>query len=103
MSTLGRAFIAGVMIVAPSIGPVAVAEAQPPIRIGASLSHTGSYAALSQNQVGRGYPLCVKHTNEKGGVLGRKHSARSARRSPGTTSSCICCRSSGRRQNRRGA
>jgi branched-chain amino acid transport system substrate-binding protein len=22
--------------------------------------------------VGRGYPLCVKHTNEKGGVLGRK-------------------------------
>ena len=49
-----------------------VTEAQPPIRIGASLSHTGAYEALSQNQVGRGYPLCVKHANEKGGVLGRK-------------------------------
>jgi branched-chain amino acid transport system substrate-binding protein len=48
------------------------AEGQPPIRIGASLSHSGVYAALSQNQVGRGYSLCVKHTNEKGGVLGRK-------------------------------
>ena len=45
-------------------------EAQPPIRIGASLSQTGA-AALGQNQL-RGYQLCVKHTNEKGGVLGRK-------------------------------
>ena len=71
MSTFGKAFIAGVMIVAPSIGPVAVAEAQPPIRIGASASRTGTYAALGQNQL-RGYQLCVKHTNEKGGVLGRK-------------------------------
>ena len=34
MSTLGKAFIAGVMLVAPAIGLVAVAEAQPPIRIG---------------------------------------------------------------------
>jgi len=71
MSTFGKAFIAGVMIVAPSIGPVAVAEAQPPIRIGASASRTGTYAALGQNQL-RGYQLCVKHTNEKGGVLGRR-------------------------------
>jgi len=71
MSTLGKAFIAGVMIVAPSIGLVAVAEAQPPIRIGASLSQTGAYADLGQSRV-RGYQLCVKHTNEKGGVLGRK-------------------------------
>jgi branched-chain amino acid transport system substrate-binding protein len=71
MSTFGKAFIAGVMIVAPSIGLVAVAEAQPPIRIGASLSQTGSFAALGQNQL-RGYQLCVKHANEKGGVLGRR-------------------------------
>ncbi|MBI1993480.1 MAG: amino acid ABC transporter substrate-binding protein [Deltaproteobacteria bacterium] len=45
--------------------------AQAPIKIGASLSLTGSYAALGQNQH-RGYQLCTKHANEKGGVLGRK-------------------------------
>ena len=48
-----------------------VAEAQPPIRIGASLSQTGAYAALGQNRL-RGSQLCVKHLNDKGGVLGRK-------------------------------
>jgi branched-chain amino acid transport system substrate-binding protein len=48
-----------------------VTEAQPPIRIGASLSQTGVYASLGQSQL-RGYQLCVKHMNEKGGVLGRK-------------------------------
>jgi len=48
-----------------------VTEAQPPIRIGATLAQTGVYAALGQNQL-RGYQLCVKHMNEKGGVLGRK-------------------------------
>ena len=48
-----------------------VAEAQPPIRIGASVAQTGLSAALGQNQL-RGYQLCVKHTNDKGGVLGRK-------------------------------
>jgi branched-chain amino acid transport system substrate-binding protein len=47
------------------------AEAQQPMRIGASLSLTGTYAALGQNQH-RGYQLCAKHVNEKGGVLGRK-------------------------------
>ncbi len=71
MSMLGKAFIAGVIIFAPSIGLVAVAEAQPPIRIGASLSETGSFASLGQNQL-RGYQLCLKQANEKGGALGRK-------------------------------
>ena len=47
------------------------ADAQQPLRIGASLSQTGSFAALGQNQL-RGYQLCIKHANEKGGVLGRK-------------------------------
>jgi branched-chain amino acid transport system substrate-binding protein len=47
------------------------AEAQPPIRIGATLSQTGAYATSGQNQL-RGYQLCVKHMNEKGGVLGRQ-------------------------------
>ena len=48
-----------------------VAEAQPPIRIGASLSETGGLVASGQTQL-RGYQLCVKHLNDKGGVLGRK-------------------------------
>jgi branched-chain amino acid transport system substrate-binding protein len=48
-----------------------VARAQSPMRIGASASKTGTYAALGQNQL-RGYELCVKHTNDKGGLLGRK-------------------------------
>ncbi|MBI2001687.1 MAG: amino acid ABC transporter substrate-binding protein [candidate division NC10 bacterium] len=50
---------------------VTPAAAQSPIKIGASLSLTGTYAALGQNQ-SRGYQLCAKHMNEKGGVLGRK-------------------------------
>jgi branched-chain amino acid transport system substrate-binding protein len=53
-----------------SVAVPGVAPAQE-IRIGASLSQTGSFAALGQNQL-RGYQLCVKHTNDKGGVLGRK-------------------------------
>ena len=71
MSAFGKALIAGVMIVALSIGLVAVAEAQPPIRIGAALAQTGGSAALGQTVL-RGYQLCVKHMNDKGGVLGRK-------------------------------
>ena len=47
------------------------AQAQAPLRIGASLSQTGPYAPLALNQL-RGYQLCVKHVNEKGGVLGRQ-------------------------------
>jgi branched-chain amino acid transport system substrate-binding protein len=52
-------------------GSGAVVEAQPPIRIGATLSLTGPYATEGQTRA-RGYQLCVKHTNEKGGLLGRK-------------------------------
>ena len=54
MSTFAKAVIAGVMLVGPSIALVAVAEAQPPIRIGASASKAGTYAAQGQNQL-RGY------------------------------------------------
>ena len=61
--------VAGLAALAWAVAPVA--EAQPPIRIGASLAQTGAYAALGQNQL-RGYQLCVKHLNDKGGVLGRK-------------------------------
>jgi branched-chain amino acid transport system substrate-binding protein len=63
----------GVMVIALALwlGSGPVAEAQPPIRIGASLSQTGAYAAAGQNML-HGYQLCVKHLNDKGGVLGRK-------------------------------
>jgi branched-chain amino acid transport system substrate-binding protein len=64
--TIVSALVAIAFLVAPG-----VTEAQAPIRIGASLSQTGPYAAPAQNQL-RGYRLCVKHMNEKGGVLGRK-------------------------------
>jgi len=67
---VGKVFAVAVLVaLASAIAPVT--EAQPPIRIGASLAQTGVYAALGQN-LHRGYRLCVKHMNEKGGVLGRK-------------------------------
>jgi len=47
------------------------ADAQGPIRIGASLSLTGTYAKLGKNQH-EGYQLCQKELNAKGGLLGRK-------------------------------
>ena len=47
------------------------AGAQGPIRIGASLSLTGTYAKLGKNQH-EGYQLCIKELNAKGGLLGRK-------------------------------
>jgi branched-chain amino acid transport system substrate-binding protein len=46
-------------------------EAQPPLRIGASFSGTGAYAQFGQT-VHRGYQLCVKQANERGGILGRR-------------------------------
>jgi branched-chain amino acid transport system substrate-binding protein len=47
------------------------AGAQGPIRIGASLSLTGTYAKLGKNQH-EGYQLCMKDLNARGGLLGRK-------------------------------
>jgi branched-chain amino acid transport system substrate-binding protein len=47
------------------------ASAQAPIRIGASLSLTGTYAKLGKNQH-EGYQFCQKELNAKGGLLGRK-------------------------------
>ena len=70
MKGCGKKLLGGAVALAVLAGLVA-AEAQQPIRIGASLSLTGTYAALGQNQQ-RGYQLCAKHVNEKGGVLGRK-------------------------------
>jgi len=71
MTKFGQAVVAAVMLLAPAIDQVALAETQPPILIGAWLAQTGGFAAPGQNQL-RGYQLCVKHMNKKGGVLGRK-------------------------------
>jgi branched-chain amino acid transport system substrate-binding protein len=65
------ALIAAAVAAGLSLGTGPRAEAQSPLRIGASLSQSGPFAALGQDQL-RGYQLCVKHANEKGGVLGRR-------------------------------
>ncbi|HXJ77625.1 MAG TPA: amino acid ABC transporter substrate-binding protein [Candidatus Methylomirabilis sp.] len=49
----------------------AVIEAEAPIRIGATLARTGAFATNGEGHL-HGYQLCVKQTNERGGVLGRK-------------------------------
>jgi branched-chain amino acid transport system substrate-binding protein len=67
MRLIGLAVVLALNLV---LGPLA-AEAQRPIRIGATYSMTGSLAAPGQNQR-RGVELCVKHANEKSGVLGRR-------------------------------
>jgi len=67
----GRAFTAALIAGAFWIELVPIVNAQQPLRIGASLSQTGPYAAAGQNEL-RGYRLCAKHANEKGGVLGRR-------------------------------
>lgn len=45
--------------------------AEAPLRFGGSMAMTGRYSALGQNAL-RGAKLCVKQTNEEGGLLGRK-------------------------------
>jgi branched-chain amino acid transport system substrate-binding protein len=64
-STLG---LTGMIVAAVIAG---TAHAQSPIRIGVSISTTGAYAAIGQNAL-RGTKLCVKKTNDEGGLLGRK-------------------------------
>jgi branched-chain amino acid transport system substrate-binding protein len=71
MRCLGKISVPGIVVGAFWISLAAIVGAEQPIRIGASASQTGAYGLLGQNQL-RGYQLCVKHTNEKGGVLGRK-------------------------------
>jgi branched-chain amino acid transport system substrate-binding protein len=58
--------LSGILVLA--LSPLAMA--QPPIRVGATMSQTGPYA--TQGVPARnGYLLCQKHVNAKGGVLGR--------------------------------
>ncbi|MBI4247599.1 MAG: amino acid ABC transporter substrate-binding protein [Candidatus Rokubacteria bacterium] len=71
MRLLRHALLSGGLGVALWSSVVPTAGAQQPLRIGGSFSNTGTYAQLGQT-VHRGHQLCVKHANEKGGVLGRK-------------------------------
>ena len=64
------ALLAAALILGAAAAAVVV-DAQGPIRIGASLSLTGTYAKLGKNQH-EGYQLCQKDLNAKGGILGRK-------------------------------
>ncbi len=57
-----------VVVVGGFAAPLA---AQAPIKIGASISLTGTYAKLG-SYTQDGYQLCAKETNDKGGLLGRK-------------------------------
>jgi branched-chain amino acid transport system substrate-binding protein len=66
MKTIGQ-----IVAVAATLLLCLGAEAQGPIRIGASLSLTGTYAKLGNYQH-EGYRLCQKDLNAKGGLLGRK-------------------------------
>src|SRR5438128_6066241 len=66
-----RPAILTVVVMGLGVGVSLVADAQGPVRIGASLSLTGTYAKLGKNQQ-EGYQLCQKDLNAKGGLLGRK-------------------------------
>jgi len=62
--------LAAVAAFAALLAPGA-AQAQAPIKIGASLSLTGSYAKPGSYQK-EGYEVCADELNAKGGLLGRK-------------------------------
>jgi branched-chain amino acid transport system substrate-binding protein len=64
--TLPALFISATLVLGFS-GP---SMAEQPLRIGASMSLTGKYK-LTGGYGREGYLLCQKHTNDKGGVLGR--------------------------------
>ncbi len=67
-----RPALAAVVLTALGVfGATLIADAQGPIRIGASISLTGTYAKPGKN-MHEGYQLCQKDLNAKGGLLGRK-------------------------------
>ena len=64
--------VLGALVLAVVVAVISVpADAQGPIRIGASLSLTGTYAEPGTFQ-SEGYKLCERDLNAKGGLLGRK-------------------------------
>ena len=69
MKTFLPGFVGAIAVVA-LLGPSG-AQAQAPIKIGASLSLTGTYAKPGTYQK-EGYEVCADELNAKGGLLGRK-------------------------------
>jgi branched-chain amino acid transport system substrate-binding protein len=81
VSNASKVFAVAVLVALVwSVPPIA--EAQPPIRIGAALSQTGLYAALRQNKL-RGYPALHQARERKGWSAGTKARAGSPRRRVG--------------------
>jgi branched-chain amino acid transport system substrate-binding protein len=70
MESGGGGFL-GAAIAASLFGWAIFAHGQVPIRIGASLSITGTYAELGQTHE-RAYRVCLKQVNDRGGILGRR-------------------------------
>jgi branched-chain amino acid transport system substrate-binding protein len=62
--------VAGAVVLIALLGSTG-ADAQAPIKIGASLSLTGTYAKPGTYQK-EGYEVCADELNAKGGLLGRK-------------------------------
>jgi branched-chain amino acid transport system substrate-binding protein len=69
MKTFLRGFVGAIALLALAGSTGSLAQA--PIKIGASLSLTGTYAQPGSYQR-EGYELCQDHLNAKGGILGRK-------------------------------
>ena len=68
---MGQLALLALILAATVLSLPAPATAQSTIRIGASLSLTGTYAKLGTYQR-EGYDLCAEHLNNAGGLLGRK-------------------------------
>jgi branched-chain amino acid transport system substrate-binding protein len=58
------------VVVAAAVAVPGLVQAQQPIRIGATMSETGSFATQG-GPARNGYLLCQKHVNAQGGLLGR--------------------------------
>ncbi len=71
MRMISWKLLAAALATLGTLSEVLPAEAQVPIKIGASLSLTGTYAQPGGYQR-EGYELCAEHLNAKGGMLGRK-------------------------------
>ena len=71
MTRLSWKTAAAASVVAAVMAGALPAAAQAPIKIGASISMTGTYAKPGLYQK-EGYELCVQEANDKGGLLGRK-------------------------------
>jgi branched-chain amino acid transport system substrate-binding protein len=71
MRTISWKLLAAALVAIGLLTDALPIQAQTPIKIGASLSLTGTYAQPGSYQK-EGYELCAEHLNTKGGMLGRK-------------------------------